>query len=161
MSIRLIGLDKNSGMRTVSVGETWRRLIAKIVLKVTVTEATVAFQDDQMCAVLRSVIDGAVHGVQYIWGKTLTTDDWVFLLVNANNAFNEINLIGMLCTVRHLWTYGAQFFFNCYIHWSSLVLWNTNGAASFIHSREGATPGDPLAMIVYGIGIPPLIKNTK
>ena len=33
--------------------------------------------------------------------------------------------------------------------------------ASILHNREGVTQGDPLAMIVYGIGILPLIKNLK
>ena len=67
----------------------------------------------------------------------------------------------MLWKVRHLWPSGARFVFNCYCHWSSLVLRNRNGAASFLHSREGVTQGDPLSMVSYCIGIPPLIKNLK
>ena len=38
---------------------------------------------------------------------------------------------------------------------------NGNGAASFLHSREGRTQGDPLAIIAYGIVILPFIKNLK
>ena len=33
--------------------------------------------------------------------------------------------------------------------------------ASFLHSSEGVTQGEPLAMIAYSIGILPLIKNLK
>ena len=33
--------------------------------------------------------------------------------------------------------------------------------SSFLHSIEAMTQGDPLAMIIYGIGISPLIKNLK
>ena len=42
-----------------------------------------------------------------------------------------------------------------------LILQNGNGTASFIHSKEGATQGNYLAMIVYGIGILLLINNLK
>ena len=67
----------------------------------------------------------------------------------------------MLWTVRHVWPSGACFVFNCYRHWSSLVLRNGNGTTIFLHSKEGVTQGVPLAMIVYEIGILPLIKNLK
>ena len=33
--------------------------------------------------------------------------------------------------------------------------------ASILHIREGMPQGDPLSMIAYGIGILPLINNTK
>ena len=63
----LIALDKPPGVRLVGVGETWRCLLSKIVLKVTGPEATMAYQYDQLCAGLKAVIDGAVHVVQSIW----------------------------------------------------------------------------------------------
>ena len=102
-----------------------------------------------------------VHGVQAIWDEILTTEDWGFLLVDANNTSNEISSVGMLWTVRRLWPSGACFFLNYHRHWSSLVLRDGNGVASFLHSSEGVTKGDPLAMIAHGIVIPPLIKNLK
>ena len=114
ISGRLIALDKQPGVRPVGVGKTWRHIFANIVLNVIGTEATVACQDDQLCAGLKAVINGAVHGVQAIWDENLTMEDWRFLLVDAKNAFNEINLVGILCTVRHLWPYIAHFVFNCY-----------------------------------------------
>ena len=67
----------------------------------------------------------------------------------------------MISTVNNLWTYGARSVCNCYRHWSSLVLWNRNGMASFLHSGEGVTQGEPIAMFTYGVGIPPLIKEPK
>ena len=50
MSGRLIALDKQPGIRPVGVGEIWRRLFAIILFKVMGSEATMAFQDDQLCA---------------------------------------------------------------------------------------------------------------
>ena len=53
MSSRLIALDKQPVVRPVVVRETWRRLFANTVLKVTGTEATMACQREHMCAGLK------------------------------------------------------------------------------------------------------------
>ena len=161
MSGRLIALDKQPDMRPFGIGETWRHIFDKIVQKVAGPEVTMACQDDQLWSGPKAVIDGAVHRVQYIWDEDLTTEDWGFLLVDANNAFNKMYRVGTLWTFRNLWPPGACFVFNCYRHWSLLFLQNRNGTASFLNSKEGVTQGDPLAMIVYGIGILPLINNHK
>ena len=66
---RLIALDKQPDVRPVIVGETWRRLFAKIILKVTGQEANIGFQDDQLCAGLKAGTNGAIHRVQSLWDK--------------------------------------------------------------------------------------------
>ena len=109
MSGRLIVLDKQTCVRPVGVGETWRRLFANIVHKFTGPEATISWQDDQLCAGLKEVIDGAIHRVQDLWDKNLTTEDCGFLLVDAKNAFNSINRDGMFWNFRHLWLSGDCF----------------------------------------------------
>ena len=64
----------------------------------------------------------------------------------------------MLWAVRHKWTGGAQFTFNCYRHWATLVVRHTaDGSGHFLHSKEGVNQGDPLAMIAYSIGVFPTI----
>ena len=83
------------------------------------------------------------------------------MLVDGKNVFNKIDRVRMLWTARHLWLSGTCFVFNCYRHWSSLVLRNMNGTAIFLHIKESVTQGDHIAMIVYRIGILPLVKNLK
>ena len=106
-------------------------------------------------------MDDTIHRVQALWDENLTTENWGILFVDAKNAFNEINRVGMLWTVRHLCPSGARFVFNWYRNWSSLVLLNRNETVSILHSKEGVTQGDTLAMIAYRIGIIPVIKNIK
>ena len=68
----------------------------------------------------------------------------------------------MLWAVRHDWPSGTQFTFNCYRHWSTLVVRDIRDESGyFLHSKEGVTQGDPLAMIAYGIGILPLIWELR
>ena len=52
--------------------------------------------------------------------------------------------------------------FNCYRHWSTLVVWDSgDGSGHFLHSKEGVTQGGGLAMIAYGIGVTPLIRELR
>ena len=110
MSGRLIDLDKQPGIRPVGVGKMWQRSFAKIVLKVKVPETTMVCQDDQLCAGLKAGIYGAIHGVQALCNENSSTKEWGFFHVDAKNAFNEINRVVVMWTVRHLWPSGARFF---------------------------------------------------
>ena len=104
-------------------------------------------QDFQLCARLKAGINSAIYRVQDLWDKNATTEGWGLFIVDAKELFNDINRVGIMWMVRHLWTYGAHFVFNCYRHWSLLVIRNGNGTENFLHSKEGETQGDPLKMI--------------
>ena len=52
-----------------------------------------------------------------------------------------------------------QFTFNCYCHWSTLVVCDTDGSLHFLHIKEGVNQGDSLAIIDYVIVILPLIHE--
>ena len=79
----LIALDKQPGVHIIVVGETWRLLFVKCVLRVTGPESTKVCQDEHICARLKAGIDGAIHGVQFIWDNKLTTEDWGFVIVDT------------------------------------------------------------------------------
>ena len=96
-----------------------------------------------------------------IFGTKFNHGGLVISACRHKNTFNEINRIGMLWTFHCLWLSGSHFVFNFYRHWSLLVLWDGSDTASFLHSREGVTQGDPLSIITYVTGILPLIRNLK
>ena len=86
----------------------------------------------------------------------------MFLLIDARGAFNENNRKAILFAVRHECLSGTQFTFNCYHHWDSIVVRDSeDGSCHFMHSKEGMTQGDPLAMITYGIWVLPLIRDLR
>ena len=82
-------------------------------------------------------------------------------LVDARNGFNELSRLTMLWTVRHRWTAGGRFVFNCYMNWAQLPLRHPGEPPVTILSREGVTQGDPLSMVLYGITLIPLAKELK
>ena len=67
----------------------------------------------------------------------------------------------MLWTVRHKWPSGARFSFNYYRHSATLVIRAGYGTGHFLYSKEVVTQGDPLAMVAYGMGTLPLIRELR
>ena len=101
MSGRLIALNKQPGIRPVGVGETWRRMMAKCLLKVAGPEAKTACGTTQLAAGLEAGVEGAIHAMRVLWEDHKKEEDWGFLLIDARNAFNEENWTAMLWDVRH------------------------------------------------------------
>jgi len=50
---------------------------------------------------------------------------------------------------------------NCCRHWALLVVHSSTGARHFLHSAEGVPQGDPLAMVLHGLTVLPLIRDLK
>jgi hypothetical protein len=156
---RLLALDKMQGKRPIGIGETWRLAIAKAVLLVTAEEVTMCCKPYNLCGGLSGGIDGAIHASQSMWDQHHMEEDWGFLLVDAVNAFNELDWTDMLWEVRHGWPSGARFVFNSYKHFTILVIRNKNGTGEFILSRQGMTQGDPLEMDGYALVILTLTRR--
>ena len=157
ISGRLIALDKSPGIRPVWIGETWRRLLAKCLLRVSGQEAKTACGTDQLAGGVEAGIEGDIHAARLQWAQHSDEEDWGFLLIDARNAFNEENRKAMLWDVRYEWPRGARFTYNCYRHWATLIVRNTeDGSGHFLHSKEGVTQGDPLAMI----GVPHTLRSS-
>ena len=64
LACRLVALDKDPGTRPVGIGEVYRRLMAKCVLKIVGDRATHACGNLNLCAGLKAGIEGAVHAVR-------------------------------------------------------------------------------------------------
>ena len=161
MSGRLVALDKCPGIRPIGIGELWRRLFSKCFLKVAGQQAKEICGTSQLCAGLEAGVEGGVHAMTDMWKRLEAEEAVGFVLVDARNAFNELNREVMLWVIRHEWPQGARFVFNCYRHWAILLVRGKDGDGTLIYSKEGATQGDPLAMFAYGVGILPMIRHLK
>ena len=121
-----------------------------------------AYGTTQLVEGLEAGIEGGIHAIRVLFEEHRKEEDWDFLLIDARNAFNGENRTAMLWAVQHEWPSGAQFTFNCYRYWATLVFRDIgDGSGQFLHSKEGVTHGDPLAMITYGIGVLPLIQELR
>ncbi|KAL3806424.1 hypothetical protein ACHAXA_007766, partial [Cyclostephanos tholiformis] len=83
-------------------------------------------------------------------------------LFDARNGFNEINRYLMLWNVAHQWNQGSRFAFNRYRHWVRCLVRSEPGEpAIVIHSKEGITQGDCLAMSLYSVALMPLASKMR
>ena len=120
----------------------------KSVLIVTGREAKDSCRTEQLSGGVKAGIEGGIHSMRLIWAQPSQEKDWGFLLTDSWNAFNEENRIAMLWAIRNEWPIGAQFTLKCYRHWATLVVRDTeDGSRHYLHSKEGVTQGDPLAII--------------
>ena len=86
---RLIALDKGDGsVRSIGVGEVFRRIIAKCVIQITKPDIFDATGSLQVSAGQKSGSEAAVHAMNSMFSACETD---AVLLIDATNAFNTLN----------------------------------------------------------------------
>ena len=80
---RMIALDKSTLIRPVGIGETWRRLLAKCLLRVLGQEAKAACGTEQLTGGVEAGIEGAIHATHLQWAQHSHNEDWGFLLIDV------------------------------------------------------------------------------
>ena len=80
---RMITLDKQPGVRPVGVGETWRKLMVKCILRVTGQDPKAACGTDQLDGGVEAVIEGGIHAMPLLWSQHSQEEYWGFLLIDA------------------------------------------------------------------------------
>ena len=86
LSFRMIGLDKNPGIRPVGIGETFRRIVTVALIQNFRGETQNATVPIQTCGGARSGVEAAVHTMSGLFDDSTTE---CVLFVDADNAFNR------------------------------------------------------------------------
>ena len=161
LSCRLIPLDKgedadgNKGIRPIGIGEILRRLVGKVIVETIKPDIIKAAGPLQTCAGLQSGIEASIHAMKSIFDEE---DTEAILLVDADNAFNNLNRQAALKNIKDLCPPFYRFLHNTYQSSSTLYL-KDNSKTDFILSQEGTTQGDVPAMGMYAVATRPLIEN--
>ena len=154
MACRLIALDKRPGVRPIGVCEVARRIVAKAILRVLSDDIEEACGYLQKCSGLPAGLEAAVHAMQQLYEEEATEG---ILLVDAKNAFNNLNREAALHNVQYLCPALHKILHNCYQ--APCRLFVSGGGE--LQSEEGTTQGDPLSMPFYALAVMPLIQQLQ
>ena len=150
----LHALPKNAGdVRTIAVGEVWRRLASKCLCRTFREQARAQLWPLQVGVAVPSGAEAAVHTVRQWTQRNAGHVDKVLLKVDFQNAFNTVDRAALLRLVRlHLpglspW---AEW---CYDHHSRLLF---HGCA--LTSEAGVQQGDPLAPLLFAMALQPALQ---
>ena len=153
LACRLIPLDKKPGVRPIGICEVLRRIIGKSISTVVKDDVRNAAGPLQLCCGHEGGCEAAVRAMKEVFAADNTDG---ILLVDASNAFNNLNRQVALFNIRYICPAIATVLINCYRDPVSLFVGGTT-----LLSKEGTTQGDPLAMMMFGLATLPLINATK
>ena len=132
MSGRLIAVDKCPGIRPVGIGETWRCLLAKCLLQVTGQEAKAACGTEQLTG-------GWRKGLRESYTPCVCCGNSICRRRSGGFSSLTRGMRSMRRTVQP--SYGisgmsgpgcAQFTFNFYRHWATLVVRDTTNGSGHL-----------------------------
>ena len=158
---RLIPLDKGltkdltPGVRPIGIGEVLRRIVGKLVVGVIRDDIMEAAGPLQTCTGLKGGIEAAIHAMRITFEKEETEG---ILLVDAENAFNNLNRKAALQNIKQICPSFYQYLYNTYQKPAKLII-KGDDTHEVIYSREGSTQGGVGAMGLYGLGVKPLVDN--
>ena len=156
---RLIPLDKGEdkdgkpGVRPIGIGEILRRIVGKVVVSNIREDIINAAGPLQTCAGLKSGIEASIHAMRKVFEKDSTE---AVLLVDAENAFNNLNRKAALHNIKELCPPFFRFLNNTYQQSAKMII-NDQTKTENIFSEEGSTQGDVSAMGMYAVGTRPLL----
>ena len=133
------------------VGEVLCKIVGRAVMRIARQDLLYAVGSSQLCAGQIGGCEAALHAMKWIFSSPSVD---AVLLVDASNAFNELNRQVALCNVEAICPVLAPILINTYRQDAFLFAGDHT-----IFSSEGTTQGDPLAMAMYAIGTLPLIDK--
>ena len=111
LACRLVPLDKRPGLRPIGVGEVLRWIAGEMVMYIVKKDVLKSPSKIQMCSGQDSGSEAVIHAVRVLFDKKAAE---AVLLVDAANAFNNINRNALLNNIRIICPNISQYVINCY-----------------------------------------------
>lgn len=145
---------KDGGIRPIAVGNTIRRLVAKLCCRAVKLDMSSYLQPHQVGFGTPLGCEAAIHATRMF---AMAEDcDNIIIKLDIRNAFNSIERDSILSEVKDLTPTIFPFLNQCYSTSSNLLY---NGSS--IESQVGAQQGDPLGPLIFSMAIHKAISSLK
>ena len=139
---------KDGGLRPIAVGETWRRLVGKVLVASCTEDISMYLQPLQVGVGTRNGCESVIHVVRQWCGRHQADEDRVLALMDLSNAFNSVDRSAFREAVRRIAPSLAPWVDFCYGNSGTLLL-----GAEMIDSERGIQQGDPLGPLLFSLAI--------
>ncbi|XP_021953585.1 uncharacterized protein LOC110850460 [Folsomia candida] len=146
---------KSGGIRPIAVGNTWRRLAAKIAVGRITPQLIQHFSPHQLGVGIKGGAEIGTHAARIYYNHPHTSPK-AFLKIDFRNAFNEIRRDTLLDVVRDLFPSIFPFVAQCYASPSSLFY-----GMMPIPSLLGCQQGDPLGPAHFSLVVHPIVEAVE
>lgn len=145
---------KDGGVRPIAIGNTLRRLVAKLGCKAVRGAMSTYLQPHQVGFGTHLGCEAAIHATRLF----ATQDDTgeILIKIDLKNAFNAVERDVILSEVREHIPELYPFLLQVYAHPSNLYYDNT-----LISSQVGAQQGDPLGPLLFSLAIQKTISSLE
>lgn len=143
------------GIRPIAVGNTWRRLAAKLACRRVSSTLCNLFQPNQLGVGIKNGVEAGAHTAR-IYFKSKHTSIRLFLKIDVRNAFNEVRRDKLLHEVKNNIPEIFKFVEQCY-KYPTNVYYGEN----LILSQRGVQQGDPLGPALFCLTIQRIISSLQ
>ncbi len=154
---KLAALEKpQGGHRPVAVGETWRRLTAKVLADNVGEELRAHLEPLQLGVGSQLACEAIVHVVRQWLARHAADRSRCLVKMDLSNAFNCVDRSAVLASVRRVVPELAPWADYCYKVPSRLIL-----GGGVLLSERGVQQGDPLGPAFFALAIHEAVRRSR
>lgn len=143
------------GIRPIAVGNTWRRIAAKLACRRVLSTLLDILKPNQIGVGIKNGVEAGAHAARiYFNSKHASTR--LFLKIDIRNAFNEVRRDVLLSEVKNNVPEIFKFVEQCYRHPTDVYY-----GESKIQSQRGVQQGDPLGPALFCLAIQRIISSLQ